>query len=213
MRASYDLDDPGPGDLLPRVAYLPGWCPECGRRRSGDARCANCDPWWTSPIIQAGLPVLIGIFFVVTSASAWMSVKPKPSGVAASRAAVSSRPVTVQVPPGYQPSTASVAPSVRPPAMPAARTGAMDLAVRAQREGAYINAVLQAQDRARRAWEVAARNQSLAAQLQQQRRLLAAQEQARRFATPLRFNRSAVPVIPAAPIEQIITEETVIVPS
>ncbi len=38
--------------------YSSGWCERCGRRRGGDGRCANCDPWWTSALVQVGAPLL-----------------------------------------------------------------------------------------------------------------------------------------------------------
>lgn len=31
-----------------------GWCVDCGMRRGADGRCANCDPWWTHPMLQHG---------------------------------------------------------------------------------------------------------------------------------------------------------------
>lgn len=31
-----------------------GWCVDCGMRRGVDGRCANCDPWWTHPMLQHG---------------------------------------------------------------------------------------------------------------------------------------------------------------
>src|SRR5438105_4566739 len=33
------------------------WCPNCGRRRNPDGRCPDCDPWWTSPVVQYGGPL------------------------------------------------------------------------------------------------------------------------------------------------------------
>lgn len=36
-----------------------GWCGNCGRKRGPDGRCANCDPWWTSPIVQIGGPIAL----------------------------------------------------------------------------------------------------------------------------------------------------------
>lgn len=35
-----------------------GWCSNCGLRRGADGRCSNCDPWWTSPLIQVGGPLV-----------------------------------------------------------------------------------------------------------------------------------------------------------
>jgi hypothetical protein len=40
--------------------YSSGWCERCGRRRGGDGRCSNCDPWWTSPLLQVGAPLVAG---------------------------------------------------------------------------------------------------------------------------------------------------------
>lgn len=42
-----------------------GWCGNCGRRRGPDGRCANCDPWWTSPIFQIGGPIVLLISLVL----------------------------------------------------------------------------------------------------------------------------------------------------
>jgi hypothetical protein len=39
--------------------YTAGWCGSCGRRRGADGRCPNCDPWWTSALVQTGGPVVI----------------------------------------------------------------------------------------------------------------------------------------------------------
>jgi hypothetical protein len=52
-------------------AYASGWCTVCGRRRGGDGRCVNCDPWWTSPLIQVGGPILaVGSLLLVGLAGA-----------------------------------------------------------------------------------------------------------------------------------------------
>lgn len=40
------------------VPFQSGWCVQCGRRRGPDGRCSNCDPWWTSPLIQVGGPIV-----------------------------------------------------------------------------------------------------------------------------------------------------------
>jgi hypothetical protein len=51
--------------------YSSGWCERCGRRRGGDGRCTNCDPWWTSALIQVGAPLLAAsaalLIFVITT--------------------------------------------------------------------------------------------------------------------------------------------------
>lgn len=38
--------------------YQSGWCVACGRRRGNDGRCVNCDPWWTSGLVQVGGPII-----------------------------------------------------------------------------------------------------------------------------------------------------------
>lgn len=39
-----------------------GWCVDCGMRRGADGRCANCDPWWTHPMLQhGGMAVLLAV--------------------------------------------------------------------------------------------------------------------------------------------------------
>lgn len=45
--------------------YTAGWCGSCGRRRGADGRCPNCDPWWTSPLVQTGGPVVICVSLVL----------------------------------------------------------------------------------------------------------------------------------------------------
>ena len=48
--------------------YLSGWCDKCGRKRGTDGRCANCDAWWTNPLIQTGGPVvLLGTLLLLIS--------------------------------------------------------------------------------------------------------------------------------------------------
>ncbi|WP_309715771.1 hypothetical protein [Armatimonas sp.] len=72
--------------------YASGWCTVCGRRRGADGRCVNCDPWWTSPLIQVGGPILavgslllVGLAVAVTPphrdtpASSAASRPPRPS--------------------------------------------------------------------------------------------------------------------------------------
>ena len=47
-----------------------GWCVDCGMRRGTDGRCANCDPWWTHPMLQHGgmavVLAVIGTIIMVT---------------------------------------------------------------------------------------------------------------------------------------------------
>lgn len=39
-----------------------GWCVDCGMRRGVDGRCANCDPWWTHPMLQhGGMAVVLAV--------------------------------------------------------------------------------------------------------------------------------------------------------
>lgn len=47
-----------------------GWCVDCGMRRGSDGRCANCDPWWTHPVLSHGgmavVLAVIGTIVMVT---------------------------------------------------------------------------------------------------------------------------------------------------
>jgi hypothetical protein len=49
------------GKYTQTLQYTASWCPNCGRRRGPDGRCASCDPWWTMPVVQysAGLSMLV----------------------------------------------------------------------------------------------------------------------------------------------------------
>ena len=70
-------------------SYSSGWCERCGRRRGGDGRCQNCDPWFTSPLIQVGIPIL-----AATAAALVLLVSafgPKPSLTPPDRAPAPSR--------------------------------------------------------------------------------------------------------------------------
>ncbi|MBB6050654.1 hypothetical protein [Armatimonas rosea] len=59
---------------------MSGWCTTCGRRRGADGRCINCDPWWTSPLIQVGGPALaICCVFLVGIVAALTPPKPDPA--------------------------------------------------------------------------------------------------------------------------------------
>lgn len=63
-------------------SYMSGWCTTCGRRRGSDGRCVNCDPWWTSPLIQVGGPALaITCVFLVGLVAAVTPPKADPSAV------------------------------------------------------------------------------------------------------------------------------------
>lgn len=198
------------GDASASKHYLSGWCPECGRRRGADARCKNCDPWWTSPLVQAGVPAVLGVLFLVTTTTTILK-QAQPRAQVVIQSQETSRLVTIKVPRSYkepQASNASVMPSVVLPTIdPAAE------ALRIQREGAYINAVLRAQDEARRAQQFAARNRAYALALQQ-RMQAASQMRAQKqpsFAIPPFQRTHTVPSSPA-PLEQVVTEETVVVP-
>ncbi len=218
MGTSFGTDGTEPDKSFPSKHYLSGWCPECGRRRGADARCRNCDPWWTSPLVQAGVPAVLGALFLMTTASALIRQAEKPRGVAARTPGASSLQ-TVQLNPSRlapQPRVASVTPVV-PRVAPS--VDPMAQAVRVQQEGAYINAVLRAQDDARRAQQIAARNREYAAALQQRIQAIA-QEQTRSrffFPAPTIMRDVNPPVNPPAavsspPLEEAITGDTVVVP-
>lgn len=53
------------------TGYVAGWCPHCGRRRGNDGRCADCDPWFTSPLVQYGGPI-VGAFTVFLIAGTFL---------------------------------------------------------------------------------------------------------------------------------------------
>lgn len=209
-----------PGDSYTSKHFLSGWCPECGRRRGADARCKNCDPWWTSPLVQAGVPAVLGMLFLVTSASTLVKQTQKPRESVVMRSTGTSRPITVNVTrTNYQPQrrarVASVAPAisyVAPTFDPAAE------ALRVQREGAYINAVLRAQDEARRAQQIAARNREYAIALQRRMEAMARARNQRLYSfvmPPSQVSvsqRSDPDFTRSTSLEQVVTEETVIVP-
>ncbi|MES2463007.1 MAG: hypothetical protein V4671_20675 [Armatimonadota bacterium] len=205
-----------PGNPFTSKHLLSGWCPECGRRRGADARCKNCDPWWTSPLVQAGVPAVLGMLFLVTTGTALVKQPQKPRGTSVTQVAGSSRLLTVKVQRPFvapQPRTASVAP-VMPSVMVPVTDPAAE-AVRIQREGAYINAVLRAQDDARRSQQIAARNREFAFALQQRMQVMAqmrAQSLRSYSASPPQPQRGVSEFRSPAPIEQLITEETVVVP-
>lgn len=67
MEAPYATETSGSSSY---THYLSGWCPGCGRRRGPDARCANCDPWWTSPLFQLGVPAVLATLFLFSTTSA-----------------------------------------------------------------------------------------------------------------------------------------------
>lgn len=80
------------------VNYQSGWCVSCGRRRGADGRCVNCDPWWTSPLIQIGGPILAVTALVLVVVTA--SVTPLRSDPAklASGGATGARPLVFSAP-------------------------------------------------------------------------------------------------------------------
>ncbi len=91
-----------------------GWCQECGRRRGADGRCANCDPWWTSPLLMVGLPCVaatcFGLFLLVTALGG-----KRPVTVAAAAPVSSSAPVfSAYASPGSPVQMASALPAPPP---------------------------------------------------------------------------------------------------
>ncbi len=109
--------------------YASGWCTACGRRRGNDGRCINCDPWWTSPLIQVGGPVLaVGSLFLVGLAIAVTPPRPDPA------VASSARP-TLFTPPAI---TRPFANSVAPLAPPAVQHPAPPLAAFPQLPASYF---------------------------------------------------------------------------
>ena len=89
--------------------YSSGWCERCGRRRGGDGRCMNCDPWYTSPLVQVGVPVLAGVAAaLVLLVSAF---GPKPSLTPSSRAPVSEPAIAPAVLSAPSPAFSAFAPS------------------------------------------------------------------------------------------------------
>ena len=89
--------------------YSSGWCERCGRRCGGDGRCMNCDPWYTSPLVQVGVPVLAGVaaaLVLIVSAFG-----PKPSLTSSSRAPVAEPRVAPAVFGAPNPAFSAFAPS------------------------------------------------------------------------------------------------------
>jgi hypothetical protein len=83
------LGESARGESMSTYSYSSGWCERCGRRRGSDGRCQNCDPWFTSPLIQVGVPVL-----AATAAALVLLVSvfgPKPSLTPASGVRTASR--------------------------------------------------------------------------------------------------------------------------
>ncbi|WP_394796386.1 hypothetical protein [Armatimonas sp.] len=65
--------------------FVSGWCTACGRRRGNDGRCVNCDPWWTSPLVQVGGPIVaVGSVLLIGLAIALTPPKPDPAVASAS---------------------------------------------------------------------------------------------------------------------------------
>jgi len=58
--------------------YSSGWCERCGRRRGGDGRCTNCDPWWTSALVQVGAPLLAACAALLVFVIATFGSRPAP---------------------------------------------------------------------------------------------------------------------------------------
>jgi hypothetical protein len=91
-------------------------------------------------------------------------------------------------------------------------------ALRVQREGAYINAVLRAQDEARRAQQIAARNREYAIALQSRMEAMARARNQRLYSfvmPPSQVSgsqRRDQDLSLSTSLEQVVTEETVIVP-
>lgn len=53
-----------------------GWCLSCGGRRGVDGRCRSCDPWWTSPLLVTGVPVVAVFGLVIALVVARFAPKP-----------------------------------------------------------------------------------------------------------------------------------------
>lgn len=97
--------------------YSSGWCTTCGRRRGNDGRCINCDPWWTSPLIQVGGPILaVGSLLLVGLSIAVTPPRPDP----AAQSAQTARPPALLSSPTL-PLSASLGPApLSPPPAPQA---------------------------------------------------------------------------------------------
>ncbi|MGC4047304.1 MAG: hypothetical protein QM758_26185 [Armatimonas sp.] len=59
-------------------SYSSGWCERCGRRRGGDGRCTNCDPWWTSALVQVGAPLMAACAALLVFLIATFGTRPTP---------------------------------------------------------------------------------------------------------------------------------------
>jgi len=167
--------------------YLSGWCPECGRRRGADARCANCDPWWTSPLFQVGIPAVLVAFLAISRAAmTWGRQHP----VSAPSTTVSATHGVDSESAGYWPGTpvriAAVvsvpyrpAPSIYVPVMPVRYATPVFSPVvspesvrqmqmeQIRRQGQYLDSVLRADAILREERDFAIRRNATAAALQQ----------------------------------------------
>jgi hypothetical protein len=89
--------------------YSSGWCERCGRRRGGDGRCSNCDPWWTSPLLQVGAPLVAGCAAILVFLISTYGTRPSERLGAREIGPASSSP-SVLMPGGPAGSVASILP-------------------------------------------------------------------------------------------------------
>lgn len=143
------------------VSYTPGrWCAGCGRKRTPDGRCPNCDAWWASPLVQVGGPVLLaGLFLTALGVSTLRSqnaavrptallTAPPPLRAAALVAPLPGpAPIALAAPPEKAPLPAPARPSLHQGEAAAQRAAQ----VRLRRLSSYVDAVIAADDAAREA--------------------------------------------------------------
>ena len=93
-------------------------------RRGGDGRCVNCDPWYTSPLVQVGVPALAAtaaaLVLLVSVAGPKPSLTPTSQRSAVTQAPVLATPSQSSAWNGLMPSSPSrsgvqVAPTYIPP--------------------------------------------------------------------------------------------------
>jgi hypothetical protein len=203
-----------PGDSLTSKHPLSGWCTECGRRRGADARCSNCEPWWTSPLVQAGIPAVLGALFLMTSVSALIKQTEKPRETAAVGSTQLVKVIVPRPKPQMRTPQASVMSSY---VAPANYTVAPPL--RAQREGAYINSIIRMQDEAQRTQMFAVQRRKMASELQERMQSAARMRAQNQYlpvaaSTPMPMPTNKISSVSPrqARLEEVMTEETFIAP-
>lgn len=154
--------------------YLSGWCRHCGRKRGADGRCADCDGWWTSPLLTSGVPVIaLGTAFLLaalpllrhrTYAPVYADAPSVLSSPATPRYFISAPilPPVMRPQPVYAPASL-FAPAAPVPAVRIAAAAPVDPAqeqMRLQAMAGYANSLLRAEENRRAAALWSSRHQA-----------------------------------------------------